>query len=97
MKSGIEKDAVYQRVKSQRKADILCFEMEASGIIKGWLCLVVRRICDYSDSHKNDAWQNFAAATAAAYAKVLLLRIPLDAVAKVCRANDVIDKGELDK
>lgn len=39
-------------------------------------CLVIRGICDYSDSHKNKIWQPYAAATAAAYAKALLLVIP---------------------
>ncbi|KAK1044810.1 hypothetical protein LTR74_018243 [Friedmanniomyces endolithicus] len=93
MKDAKERDTVCQRVQRQRKADVLCFEMEAAGIVKGWPCLVVRGICDYSDSHKNDAWQNFAAATAAAYAKDLLLRIPPEMVTKSPRANDVIDQG----
>lgn len=31
--------------------------------------LVVHRISDYSDSYKNDGWQRYAAATAAAFAK----------------------------
>jgi nucleoside phosphorylase len=39
-------------------------------------CLVIRGICDYADSHKNKIWQPYAAATAAAYAKELLLVIP---------------------
>lgn len=39
-------------------------------------CLVIRGICDYADSHKNDRWQPYAAATAAAYAKELLLVMP---------------------
>lgn len=95
MKDAKERDTVCQRVQRQRKADVLCFEMEAAGIVKGWPCLVVRGICDYSDSHKNDAWQNFAAATAAAYAKDLLLRIPPEMVTKSPRANDVIDQGKL--
>lgn len=38
--------------------------------------LIIRGICDYSDSHKNKAWQNYAAATATAYAKELLSLIP---------------------
>ncbi|KAK3613790.1 hypothetical protein LTR56_027675 [Elasticomyces elasticus] len=91
MKEATERDAV----KRQRKADVLCFEMEAAGIVKGWPCLVVCGICDYSTSHKNDAWQNFGAATAAAYAKDLLLRIPPEMVTKSPRANDVIDEGKL--
>jgi nucleoside phosphorylase len=33
---------------------------------------VIRGICDYGDSHANDRWQEYAAATAAAYAKEFL-------------------------
>ncbi|KAF5000813.1 hypothetical protein FGRMN_1421 [Fusarium graminum] len=51
---------------------ILCFEMEAAGVVNTFPCLVIRGICDYSDSHKNKRWQQYAAATAAAYAKLLL-------------------------
>ncbi|KAK2036581.1 hypothetical protein LZ31DRAFT_615046 [Colletotrichum somersetense] len=49
--------------------------MEAVGLMNHFPCLVVRGICDYSDSHKNKQWQGFAAMTAAAYAKDLLCRI----------------------
>ncbi|KAK5052560.1 hypothetical protein LTR84_002425 [Exophiala bonariae] len=52
--------------------DVLCFEMEAAGLMNYFECLVIRGICDYSDSHKNKNWQEYAAATAAAYAKELL-------------------------
>ncbi|KAK1600133.1 uncharacterized protein LY79DRAFT_585725 [Colletotrichum navitas] len=55
---------------------VLCFEMEAAGLMNHFPCLVVRGICDYSDSHKNDEWQGFAAMMAAAYAKDLLRQIP---------------------
>jgi len=54
------------------KYNILCFEMEAAGIMNSIPCLVIRGICDYADSHKNKLWQEYAAATAAAYAKLLL-------------------------
>ncbi|KAJ6438485.1 heterokaryon incompatibility protein (HET) domain-containing protein [Purpureocillium lavendulum] len=46
----------------------LCFEMEAAGIMDNFPCLVIRGVCDYSDSHKNKRWQRYSAATAAAYA-----------------------------
>lgn len=55
--------------------DVLCFEMEAAGLMNHFPCVVVRGICDYSDSHKNKQWQGYAALTAAAYAKNLLCRI----------------------
>lgn len=51
---------------------VLCFEMEAAGIMNTFPCLVIRGICDYADSSKNKVWQEYAAATAAAYAKLLL-------------------------
>ncbi|RTE82289.1 hypothetical protein BHE90_003220 [Fusarium euwallaceae] len=59
-----------------RELGAICFEMEAAGLMDHFPCLVVRGICDYSDSHKNKGWQNFAAATAAAYAKELLSVLP---------------------
>ncbi|KAJ5982658.1 hypothetical protein N7451_012758 [Penicillium sp. IBT 35674x] len=54
---------------------VLCFEMEAAGLINHFPCLVIRGICDYSDSHKNEKWQGYAAMVAAAYTKDLLYRI----------------------
>lgn len=51
-------------------------------------CLVIRGISDYCDSHKNDEWQKYAAATAAAYAKELLLIIDPADVNKAPRAID---------
>ncbi|GJN85888.1 hypothetical protein PLIIFM63780_009462 [Purpureocillium lilacinum] len=53
----------------------LCFEMEAAGIMDNFPCLVIRGICDYSDSHKNTRWQRYSAATAAAYAVEFLCHI----------------------
>ncbi|KAF5971128.1 ankyrin 3 [Fusarium coicis] len=51
-----------------RELDVLCFEMEAAGLMDIMPCLPIRGICDYSDSHKSKGWQRYAAATAAAYA-----------------------------
>lgn len=63
------------RDKLAQERGILCFEMEAAGIMNSLSCLVVRGICDYSDSHKTKEWQGYAAMTAAAYAKDLLQQI----------------------
>lgn len=68
------KDALLRDVLSMEK-DVLCFEMEAAGLMNHFPCLVIRGICDYSDSHKNKEWQGYAAMAAAAYAKDLLCRI----------------------
>jgi nucleoside phosphorylase len=51
---------------------VLCFEMEAAGLMHNFPCLVIRGICDYADSHKNKKWQPFAAAAAAACTKEIL-------------------------
>ncbi|KAH7129542.1 hypothetical protein B0J13DRAFT_627373 [Dactylonectria estremocensis] len=66
MKHGMTRDRLAKQL------DVLCFEMEAAGLMDSFPCLVIRGICDYSDSHKNKQWQEYAAATAAAYAKELL-------------------------
>ena len=55
-----------------REEGILCFEMEAAGLMDTFTCVVIRGVCDYADSHKNKRWQPYAAATAACYAKELL-------------------------
>jgi nucleoside phosphorylase len=47
--------------------------MEAAGLMDVFPCLVIRGICDYTDSHKNKDWQEYAAATAAAYAREVIL------------------------
>ncbi|KAE8323671.1 hypothetical protein BDV39DRAFT_208654 [Aspergillus sergii] len=67
----VMKDAI-ERDKLAKFRSILCFEMEAAGLMDDFECLVVRGICDYADSHKNKTWQPYAAATAAAYVKTLL-------------------------
>ncbi|RDA91555.1 hypothetical protein CP533_4340 [Ophiocordyceps camponoti-saundersi (nom. inval.)] len=51
---------------------VLCFEMEAAGLMNNFPCLVIRGICDYSDSNWTKAWRGYAAMTAAAYAKELI-------------------------
>ncbi|KAH7377131.1 hypothetical protein B0T11DRAFT_27613 [Plectosphaerella cucumerina] len=62
------------RIRDRLAADkgVLCFEMEAAGLMNHFPCLVIRGICDYADSHKNKVWQGYAAMVAAAYAKELL-------------------------
>jgi nucleoside phosphorylase len=78
------------REKLRRERGILCFEMEAAGLMDNFPCLVIRGICDYSDTHKNKNWQPYAAATAAAYAKELLGVIPPVQVDKTPTAADAI-------
>ncbi|KAL4887676.1 hypothetical protein BJY04DRAFT_225564 [Aspergillus karnatakaensis] len=62
-----------------QKYGVLCCEMEAAGLMNSrFPCLVIRGISDYADSHKNDIWVEYAAGTAARYARELLLAMPED-------------------
>lgn len=72
MKHGTTRD------KYGKERNILCFEMEAAGIMDHYHCLVIRGICDYADAHKNKVWQEYAATTAAAYAKTLICNMAED-------------------
>ncbi|KAF3925411.1 Ankyrin-1 [Arthrobotrys entomopaga] len=69
------KDAIF-RDELAAEHGVLCVEMEAAGLMNQFPCLVIRGICDYSDSHKNKEWQGYAAMSAAAYAKDLLSEVP---------------------
>ncbi|KAF7136772.1 hypothetical protein CNMCM5793_006241 [Aspergillus hiratsukae] len=74
-----------------RELGILCFEMEAAGLVDSFPCLVIRGICDYADSHKNKQWQEYAAATAAGYAKELLSVVHAVHLAETPSAMSVTD------
>ncbi|OQD86803.1 hypothetical protein PENANT_c007G02642 [Penicillium antarcticum] len=69
---------------------VLCFEMEAAGLMNHFPCLVIRGICDYADSHKNKDWQGYAAMVAAAYAQDLLYRLTPNRVGNEKRINEVL-------
>lgn len=66
VKDGLSRD------KLAKALDAMCFEMEAAGLMDTLACLPIRGICDYADSHKQKGWQSYAAANAAAYARLLL-------------------------
>ncbi|ERF68928.1 hypothetical protein EPUS_09418 [Endocarpon pusillum Z07020] len=53
----------------------LCVEMEAAGLMNSFPCIIIRGICDYADAYKSGLWQKYAATTAAAYTKELLLYV----------------------
>ena len=73
------------RDKIAKEEGVICFEMEAAGLMDNFRCLVIRGICDYADSHKNKIWQPYAAATAAAFARALLSFIDEQEVIKTPR------------
>ncbi|KAF2622623.1 hypothetical protein BU25DRAFT_415117 [Macroventuria anomochaeta] len=83
IKDGATRDRL-----SEELDGVLCFEMEAAGLMNDFPCLVVRGICDYADSHKNKAWQPYAAATAAACAKAILSLIPAAEVVKTAAVGE---------
>jgi nucleoside phosphorylase len=83
------KDAL-MRDKLAAEKGVLCFEMEAAGLMNHFPCLVIRGICDYSDTHKNKEWQGYAAMTAAAYAKDLLHRITPKRIETEKKISEVI-------
>lgn len=71
--------------------DILCFEMEAAGLMNHFPCLVIRGICDYADSHKTKNWQGYAAMVAAGYARDLLYRVAPNRVENERRIDEVLN------
>jgi nucleoside phosphorylase len=81
------------RDRLRRELNVLCFDMEAAGLMDSFPCLVVRGICDYADSHKNKQWQPYAAAAAAAYAKELLYIVPRCAVVEIRPVFSQADKS----
>ena len=86
MQNGIMRDEL------AKQHNILCFEMEAAGLMNTFPCIVIRGISDYSDSHKNQTWKPYAAATAAAYAKELLRFLPNEQVDNtVCMQSGLAD------
>ncbi|KAL0938265.1 g-protein beta wd-40 repeats containing [Colletotrichum truncatum] len=44
--------------------------------MKDFPCVVIRRICDYYDSHRTRQRQGYDAISAAVYARSLLLAVP---------------------
>lgn len=70
MRNAVERDRC-----SKQFPDAACFEMESSGLYEEAFCIVIRGICDYSDEHKEESWQRYAALTAAAYAKEVVLNM----------------------
>ncbi|KAE8395978.1 hypothetical protein BDV23DRAFT_178045 [Aspergillus alliaceus] len=64
--------------------------MEAAGIMDEIPCLVVRGICDYADTHKQDSWHYYAAAVAAAYCRALLCKVDSQEVEETRSMREVI-------
>lgn len=88
------KDAAFRDALNRRfGGNVLCVEMEAAGLMDNFPCIVVRGICDYADSHKNYAWQDHAAAIAAAFAKEFLGYVQPTEVALEQPASTIVRDG----
>jgi nucleoside phosphorylase len=87
------RDATKRNKTSAELNGVLCIKIEAAGLMNTFLCLVIRGICDYADSHKNRQWQSYAAGTAAAYTKELLTAIPAVDVMEARRVQDAMRNG----
>ncbi|KKP02874.1 hypothetical protein THAR02_05050 [Trichoderma harzianum] len=70
------------RERLREETGAICYDMEAAGVMMDFPCIVVRGICDYGDSHKDEKWQGFAALAAASYAKELLSYVPAGPVSQ---------------
>ncbi|KAL2801619.1 nucleoside phosphorylase domain-containing protein [Aspergillus granulosus] len=88
-RNRVIKNATF-RNKLAAEQDVLCFEMEAAGLINHFPCLVIHSICNYADSHKSKEWQGYAAMTAAAYAKDLLYQVIPQQVITKQKASKVL-------
>ncbi|KAH7142800.1 nucleoside phosphorylase domain-containing protein [Dactylonectria estremocensis] len=78
MKSATDRDPIAEAHK------VIAFEMEGPGAWDKLPSLVIKGVCDYADSHKDNCWQMFAAATAAATVRAVLERyIQTDRVARM--------------
>ncbi len=88
--NAVIKDAAERAEVLRRLGDCLCVETEAAGLMNNFPCLVVRGICDYADAHKNDQWQPYAAAAAAAYSKELLAVLDGGEVESTRRVAEVL-------
>jgi nucleoside phosphorylase len=89
IKDAAERDAVAKHVGEK----CLCVEMEAAGLMNHYPCLVIRGICDYADCHKNDRWQRYASATAAAFGKEFLRYVPASDLQKTRRAAELLQSS----
>lgn len=76
----------------RQKHRAICLEMEAAGLMNNFPCVVIRGISDYADSHKNDQWQPYAAATAAACAKEFLEHVQPRALDGECTVKDILNQ-----
>jgi hypothetical protein len=91
IKEGSVRDDINRNLGGQ----VLCLEMEAAGVMNNFPCLVIRGICDYADSRKNDHWQEYAAGIAAAFTKEFLQSVQPAVIEKEPPVRDILNQGQL--
>jgi nucleoside phosphorylase len=93
VKSADEREEILQRLPEDERSKCLCIEMEAAGLMNSFPCMVIRGICDYADAHKNDMWQRYAAATAAAFAKEFLTFVDAEEIQREPKIRDLLESS----
>ena len=61
LKYGAERDKV-----AEANNNLIVSEMEGSWVRDIYPAIVIKSVCNYADSHKNEEWQIYAVASAAA-------------------------------
>lgn len=93
--NSVIKDAAFRDTLNECfDGNVLCVEMEAAGLMDNFPCIAIRGICDYADSHKNKAWQEYAAAVSAAFAKELLGYVQSTEVVQQQPAKDILCRSQ---
>ncbi|KAH7152006.1 nucleoside phosphorylase domain-containing protein [Dactylonectria estremocensis] len=59
-----------------KRQGVMAFKMEGARVWDEIPCIIAKGVCDYTDSHKNDLWQDFAAAPAAGVTMALIEQYP---------------------
>ncbi|KAJ5000632.1 hypothetical protein K4K48_002414 [Colletotrichum sp. SAR 10_66] len=90
----VMKDGQTRDKHSRDLGGILCFEMEAAGLMNNFPCLVIRGICDYADAHKNKQWQP---RESDAILRQLLERIPPSIDENACQRTAIVGLGGIGK
>lgn len=90
--SGVVKNPLDREQLRQDYRDAICYEMEAAGIMDEIPCLVIRGICDYADTHKQDGWHYYAATVAAAYCKTILSKVDYQDVEETSSMRYLLSK-----
>ncbi|KAL7937132.1 purine and uridine phosphorylase [Trichoderma chlorosporum] len=70
----ISHDRIFEDIAIQNKhaKHVLCIDMEVTGPLHDFPCIVIKAIYEYSDTYEDEIWQECAVFFAAAYARELL-------------------------